>query len=392
MIFSADSGVFGSQDRAPAFKTSEAMDQGEALQLHGVTKRYGDVAAVDNISLGLRRGRIMALLGPSGCGKTTTLRMIAGFIQPDEGTIWIGQRDMRGVKPYERNVGLVFQDYALFPHLTVAQNVAYGLKQRRWARRDIPGRVAAMLKLVRLESFGDRRPTALSGGQQQRVALARALATDPELMLLDEPLSALDAKLRQELQLELKAILTASNATTIIVTHDQEEAMSLAEEIVVMNDGKVLQIGSPVDIYRNPNSVEVARFIGRSNWLAGRLTEGTPDGLVVFDSSDGRFKIRAFEGAFFPRDCQLCVRPEAWRILPEHNRDNVVSGRVIDATYLGADVHVLAELPSGTRVLAIQRGRAAYNWRRGADIHLAFDAADALLFDGHGWTIRCPTG
>jgi putative spermidine/putrescine transport system ATP-binding protein/putrescine transport system ATP-binding protein len=355
----------------------------DVLELAGVTKRYGGVAAVADISISLRRGRIMALLGPSGCGKSTTLRMIAGFTHPDEGTIKIAGKDMTGVKPYERNVGLVFQDYALFPHLTVAQNIAYGLKQRGWARREIPDRIAAMLNLVRLQSFGERFPAALSGGQQQRVALARALATRPELVLLDEPLSALDAKLRQELQLELKEILVASDATTIIVTHDQEEAMSLAEEIVVMKDGKVLQVGAPTAIYRKPNSIEVARFIGRSNWLSGSVTAATPDG-VLFDSPDGHFALRAPGGGSLPRQGQLCIRPEAFRIVTTDAPAgrNAIRGRIINVTYLGAEVHLLAELASGTRILAVEHERAAEGRVRGDSILLAFDETDGIIFDG----------
>src|SRR5215475_5788207 len=224
------------------------------LEVRNVSKRYGTTSAVSDVSFSVRSGQILALLGPSGCGKTTTLRMIAGFVDPDEGTIEIGGRDMRDVRPHERNVGLVFQDYALFPHLSVEQNVAYGLRQRGDARDAIARRVEEMLTLVHLKGFEARRPPGLSGGQQQRVAIT------PEVMLLDEPLSALDAKLRQELRFELKQILQAARCTTLIVTHDQEEAMSLADEIIVMDHGRVLQQGNAAGIYNAPSSRAVAEF------------------------------------------------------------------------------------------------------------------------------------
>ena len=218
------------------------------VEFSGVTKRFGGVAAISDISFSVAAGETIALLGPSGCGKTTILRLIAGFEQPNEGAIMIGGRDMHGLRPYERNVGLLFQHYALFPHMTVAENVAYGLRYRGAASRTIPGRVREMLELVRMGEFADRRPDRLSGGQQQRVALARALATRPTLLLLDEPLSALDAKLRYDLRNELKQLLAAVGSTVIVVTHDQEEAMSLGERVFVMNRGTLMQIGSPNDV------------------------------------------------------------------------------------------------------------------------------------------------
>src|SRR6516164_8702491 len=241
------------------------------LELNGVSKRYGNTPAVVDVSFAVHSGQTFALLGPSGCGKTTILRMIAGFVEPDDGSLMLGGREMRGVRPHERNVGLVFQDYALIPHLTVEQNVAYGLRQRGVPRDAAAVRVGEMLALVRLANFADGRPSGLSGGQQQRVALARAMAVTPEVMLLDEPLSALDAKLRQELRSELKQILQAAHCTTLIVTHDQEEAMSLADEIIVMDRGRILQRGDAPAIYHAPLTRTVAEFIGRTNWFEGTL-------------------------------------------------------------------------------------------------------------------------
>ena len=258
----------------------------DGVEFRGVTKRFGALAAIDDISFSVGQGETIALLGPSGCGKTTILRMIAGFESPNQGSVLIGGRDMAGLKPYERNVGLLFQHYALFPHMSVAQNVAYGLRHRGHAVSDIPRRVAEMLDLVQLSGFSNRRPDQLSGGQQQRVALARALAIHPNLLLLDEPLSALDAKLRHELRVELKQVLAAVGSTAIVVTHDQEEAMSLGERVFVMSRGTIMQIGTPNDIYWRPTSRFVAEFMGRANWLRGRL-EPRDATSALFRSASG---------------------------------------------------------------------------------------------------------
>src|SRR6266568_8679295 len=243
------------------------------IQFRNVIKRFGATTAVDDVTFAVGAGETVSLLGPSGCGKTTTLRLISGFEEPDGGVIEIVGESMVGKRPYERNVGLLFQHYALFPHMTVAENVAYGLKHRRWPRAEIPDRVREMLRLVQLQGFEERRPGQMSGGQQQRVALARVLATRPKLVLLDEPLSALDAKLREELRLELKQILTAVGSPTIVVTHDQDEAMSLADRIIVMNRGRIEQVGTPDEIYARPRTAFVAGFIGRTNWFHGRLEQ-----------------------------------------------------------------------------------------------------------------------
>ena len=234
-----------------------------ALEIVGVTKRFGQVIAVDDVSFVVGSGEFISLLGPSGCGKTTTLRLIAGFERPDTGRVLIAGNDVAGRRPYERNVGLLFQQYALFPHMTVEQNVAFGLRHRGFPKVDIHTRVGEMLELVELSGLAARRPGQLSGGQQQRVALARALAIQPQVVLLDEPLSALDAKLRQELRIELKNILRAVGSTAIIVTHDQEEAMSLAERIIVMHRGRILQEGTPEEIRKDPTVIDA--YLGGSS-------------------------------------------------------------------------------------------------------------------------------
>src|SRR5882757_9521308 len=225
-----------------------------AVEFEGIVKRFGETLALDAISFSVEKGETISLLGPSGCGKSTLLRLIAGFERPDSGVIKIDGESMAGLKPYERNVGLLFQHYALFPHMTVKQNISYGLVQRKYPAAAVSGRVEEMLSLVQLVGFENRRPHQLSGGQQQRVALARALATSPSLLLLDEPLSALDAKLRHELRHEIKALQRTLGVTTIMVTHDQEEALTMADRIVVMNQGVVEQVGTPQEIYRRPES------------------------------------------------------------------------------------------------------------------------------------------
>ena len=352
------------------------------LELRHVTKRYDTAPAVADVSFSMESGQTLALLGPSGCGKTTTLRMIAGFVEPDEGSIEIGGRDMRDVRPHERNVGLVFQDYALFPHLTVAHNVAYGLRQRGDGRAAVARRVQEMLALVHLEGLGERRPADLSGGQQQRVALARAMAITPEVMLLDEPLSALDARLRQELRLELKQILQAAHCSTLIVTHDQEEAMSLADEIIVMDRGRILQQGDALAIYHAPRTRTVADFIGRANWFEGRLGPPVRNALREFVAAEGTFMVTA--GALSDSAAgQFCVRPERLRILApdEAVADglNLVQGTLVSAVYLGSEIHHAVKLASGRTVICIEQNLDQALPAAGTELRIVFRPADCIL-------------
>ena len=259
------------------------------VELVGVTKRYGAVAAVDAIDLEVHPGEFLSLLGPSGCGKTTTLRLIAGFERPDEGEVRIGGNDVSRVAPYRRDVNTVFQSYALFPHLSVSENVAYGLKQRGLGRSERRARATEMLELVRLTGFGGRKPRQLSGGQQQRVALARALVMHPRVLLLDEPLGALDLKVRKELQIELKRIQEEIGITFVYVTHDQEEALAMSDRVVVMNGGRIEQIGAPHEIYDAPATEWIAGFIGDTNFLTldGREVAIRPERLRVAASGEG---------------------------------------------------------------------------------------------------------
>jgi len=241
------------------------------LQLTGLTKTYGDFRAVAGVDLDIAQGELVVLLGPSGCGKTTTLRMIAGFVAPTAGEIRLGGEDITRRPPWKRNTGLVFQSYALFPHLTVANNVAFGLRMRKVPAGEIADRLAEVLRLVRLEALADRLPRELSGGQQQRVALARALVIEPDILLLDEPLSNLDAKLRHEVRVEIRELQKKLGLTTVMVTHDQEEALTMADRLVVMSNGQVQQVGSQRELYEHPANTFVAGFVGRTNFLRGRI-------------------------------------------------------------------------------------------------------------------------
>jgi putative spermidine/putrescine transport system ATP-binding protein/putrescine transport system ATP-binding protein len=353
----------------------------KVLEVRNVTKRFGGVVAVDNLSFSIDAGETVALLGPSGCGKTTNLRMIAGFEVPDEGSIIISGKNMHGSAPYERNVGLLFQDYALFPHMTVAENVAYGLKRRRFERSAMTARLEEMLDLVKLAGLQDRFPGQLSGGQQQRVALARALATRPEVLLLDEPLSALDAKLRESLRLELKAILGATGSTTIVVTHDQEEAMSLAERVIVMDRGHIMQEGDPVEIYARPANRFVAEFIGRTNWFTGRLGEETSPGIRRFIRPNGG-DIHVVAESDLAAQYDLCVRPERMSIETELERTsalNSLRGTIVEIAAIGADVHIYVVLDSGERIVATRKNSRRPIERIGETIRVTFAPEDGAL-------------
>jgi putative spermidine/putrescine transport system ATP-binding protein len=282
------------------------------IKLTDVTKRYGSLTTVDKLNLDINQGEFIAFLGPSGCGKTTTLRMIAGLTLPDAGSIRFGRRDVTALPPYERNAGIVFQSYALFPHMTIEQNVAFGLEMRKIPRAEIGQRVRNALRLVRMDHFAQRMPKQLSGGQQQRAALARAIVYEPDALLLDEPLSALDAKLRHEVRNELRALTSKLGLTTVFVTHDQDEAISVADRIVVMSNGRIEQIGTPSEIYEMPANMFVAEFIGASNSL-----EGEDDGAGRFRLKDGQVVGFGHVGATSQRNT-ISIRPERIRL---HRRD-----------------------------------------------------------------------
>jgi spermidine/putrescine transport system ATP-binding protein len=316
------------------------------VEIIGVTKRFGSVTAVDAMDLSIARGTFYSLLGPSGCGKTTTLRMIAGFEQPTEGEILLAGQPIAGVPPYQRNINTVFQHYALFPHMDVAQNVGYGLRQRKVGKAEEQRRVAEALELVRLGGYGKRRTWEMSGGQQQRVALARALVNRPTVLLLDEPLGALDLKLRKEMQLELKALQREVGITFVYVTHDQEEALTMSDMIVVMRDGRIQQQGGPTELYEQPVNRFVADFIGTSNFLEATVVQPPDEGRrVVVRSASGltlRGRVTDADAALRAGDTvTVASRPERLQVVPAEAATvagpdiTQIPGRVQQGTYLG---------------------------------------------------------
>jgi spermidine/putrescine transport system ATP-binding protein len=329
------------------------MDNVADVELQGVRKSFREVVAVDDLSVRVERGEFFSLLGPSGCGKTTTLRMIAGFEHPTEGEILIQGRPMGGTPPFARAVNTVFQHYALFPHMTVAENVGFGLRMSRRRRSEIAERVRAALELVRLAGYGDRRPRELSGGQQQRVALARALINEPAVLLLDEPLGALDLKLRKEMQAELKRLQRTVGITFIYVTHDQEEALTMSDRIAVMNGGRIAQLGSPEEIYERPQSRFVADFIGESNFLDGIVRGVDPDRVIVDLDEGGAAAAPPLADPVHPGErVTIAVRPEHVRLRVEHDQAGGVRGRVEEVVYRGSDTIVVARVGADSVIRA----------------------------------------
>ena len=318
------------------------------VRLENVTKRFQDVVAVDDLSLEVESGKFYALLGPSGCGKTTTLRMIGGFEDPTEGTIYLGERTVTGLPPHKRDVNTVFQSYALFPHLSIYENVAFGLRRKGVRGSDLKGRVEQMLRVVGLEGYGGRRPRQLSGGQQQRVALARALVNGPRVLLLDEPLGALDLKLRKEMQLELKRIQHEMQLTFVHVTHDQEEAMTMADSIVVMNRGRIEQAGEPAELYERPRTAFVANFLGVSNLLAG--TVAGPEAVRL----DGGEVLKVDRAVLNGRTGAVSVgiRPEKIRI--DGDDVNTIAGTIVERAYVGVSTQYVVQTPMGQVSVYVQ--------------------------------------
>jgi putrescine transport system ATP-binding protein len=305
------------------------------VSFDNVTKRFGDFVAVDGLTLDIFAREFFALLGPSGCGKTTLLRLLAGFEQPDFGRVVLDGEDLAGVPPYRRPVNMMFQSYALFPHMTVAGNVAFGLKQDGLPKDEIAARVDEMLALVQLRPLAHRKPEQLSGGQRQRVALARALAKHPKVLLLDEPLAALDRKLREETRFELKELQRRLMTTFVIVTHDQEEAMTVADRIAVMNEGNLAQVGTPAEVYERPNSRWVAGFLGEINLIEGRVTAVYPSFVMV--EREG-MRLRVAHQPIAPGPAAVALRPEKIRVMhtvPDGSFENGAAGMVTDIGYLG---------------------------------------------------------
>jgi len=354
------------------------------VEVERVTKSFGDFKAVDDVSLKIYKGEIFCLLGASGCGKTTLLRMLGGFETPSSGRIFIDGEDMTGVPPYERPVNMMFQSYALFPHMTVEQNVAFGLKQDGVPKAEISDRVATMLELVKLGGLGKRKPHQLSGGQKQRVALARSLVKRPKLLLLDEPLGALDKKLREHTQFELVSLQDKLGVTFIVVTHDQEEAMTLASRIGVMNHGEIVQAGTPSEIYEFPGSKFVADFVGSVNIFEGKLIEDEPEHIRIASDELGA-TIYVSHGISAPPEAIVwaAIRPEKifMSTAPPEGTDNVVRGAVQDIAYLGDLSIYLVKLATGKVVRVTQpntsRHAEAITWDQ--QVYLSWDSTSPVI-------------
>jgi spermidine/putrescine ABC transporter ATP-binding subunit len=358
----------------PAARVSGPESRGAGIELRGVTKRYGGNVALREIDMEIEDGEFFCLLGPSGCGKTTTLNLIGGFVGPSEGTIWLRGKRIDTLPPHKRPVNTVFQSYALFPHMSVRDNVAFGLKMDRVSRDETGRRVDEALALVGLEEFGSRSPAQLSGGQQQRVAVARALVKRPAVLLLDEPLGALDLKLRQRLQVELSEIHREVGTTFVYVTHDQEEAMSMADRIAVMNLGRIEQLGTPFEIYRHPTSRFVADFIGDANFLDVRL-----DGDVAVLADGTRVP---GEGGSLRGQASLMVRPEALRIGdPDTAPNAALKGRVVQSSFLGTRLRIAIQTPfSEAPLIAALPGEAPSSApAEETEVAVWWEPADAIL-------------
>jgi iron(III) transport system ATP-binding protein len=308
-----------------------------SIRIQQLTKRFGPTTALSDINLEILPGELFFLLGPSGCGKTTLLRTLAGFYLPDEGQVWFGDQDVTLLAPHKRNTGMMFQSYALWPHLTVAQNVAFGLEERKVAQPELRRRVNEALESVRMSAFADRRPAQLSGGQQQRIALARALVIRPTCLLLDEPLSNLDAKLRLEMRAEIRRVCQEFKLTTVYVTHDQKEALSISDRMAVLEGGRILQVGTPREIYSHPVRRSVAHFIGETDFIAGTVFSAG-GGQAIVDTALGRFEGVLGDPRSHPAAgtaVTLSIRPECWKLSRERSQPNSISGRIGASLYLG---------------------------------------------------------
>ncbi len=349
--------------------------------VESITKRFGEVTAVDNLSLSVEQGEFLTLLGPSGCGKTTLLRMIAGFEEPTAGRILIGDRDVTYVPAHRRPANMVFQRYALFPHLSVFENVAFGLHVKKISEDEISRRVERMLSLVQLEGFGKRQVNQLSGGQAQRVALARALVNEPEVLLLDEPLGALDLKIRQQMEMELKLLHAELGMTFIYVTHDQEEAMTVSDRIVVMRQGKIVQDGAPQQIYANPANSFVADFIGHSNLIPARVSQPEA-GILHF--LNGAFLTRVCPELESGQEVKVLLRPEVFHVYTVEPDDqaNVGCGQVIDTTFKGSYIDYLVDVSDWRLKVHESIHEGSQIFIKGDMIFLSWSPEDALVLAG----------
>jgi len=354
------------------------------VHLEKVTVRYPKVVALDQITLTIHQEEFLALLGPSGCGKTTAIRVIGGFIAPDEGNVFIDRKRVEQLPPYKRNIGIVFQNYALFPHKTVFGNIAFGLRMKKEGRDEIEKKVIETLKLLRLSGFEDRYPHQLSGGQQQRVALARALVTNPSVLLLDEPLGALDKKLREEMQIELRGLQKRLGITTVFVTHDQEEALTMADRIAILNTGRIEQIGTPSEIYESPVNRFVSDFIGISNILRLKV-ESVEATSIRCALGDYRFRVPRMERIPSGDIIEVAIRPEKINLNsePSGTEENVVAGEVERLIYRGAVSLLFVKMADDTSlVVQLQNLQGQSNPRVGEKVHLSWPAEACKILTG----------
>jgi spermidine/putrescine ABC transporter ATP-binding subunit len=362
------------------------------VQFVNVSKTFGDLKAVDSLSIEIQKGEFFSLLGPSGCGKTTTLRLLAGFEEPDEdgGEVRLLGEVVNKKRPYERRIAMVFQNYALFPHLTVARNVSFGLEQRQTPKDQIDDRVRRALEMVRLKPdvFSGRMPSQLSGGQRQRVALARALVLEPAILLLDEPLGAIDLKLRKEMQLELKALNKQLGTTFIYVTHDQEEALTMSDRIAVMDNARVAQLGTPAEIYENPRTAFVAKFIGESNFFEGQVDERCSGGWLIRQNGNDCFQVPNHPGLLEGRPVRIAVRPEwmdVWRTDSVPAGENALNGVIREIIYLGETMHVIVTVPGSGDVTVAVRNEGQLikplGWKRGDPVAVAWLPEDCQVLE-----------
>ena len=353
-----------------------------SITLRNITKQFGRTSAVDGIDLTIPSGDLFFLLGPSGCGKTTLLRMIAGFIEPTAGQVVFGEKDVTALPPNKRNTGMVFQSYALWPHMSVAENVAYGLKIRKLDKPARDRKVAKALESVRMAEYADRKPNQLSGGQQQRVALARALVIEPTVLLLDEPLSNLDAKLRLEMRSEIRRLCTETGITTVYVTHDQKEALSMADGVAVLKDGAVQQVGPPRELYERPRSRFVADFLGETNFIAGTIAGGASgNGSITIETPAGQLISRTASDSSAPdagSAITCSVRPEAVRIVDTPAAENAMTGTRVETIYLGEVAQHIVQMPGGNRIKAYELNPRHFG-EPGDAMHLTVAAEDIIV-------------
>ncbi len=360
-------------------------DRMSGIHLEHISQHFGEQIALNDVSLTVNEGEFFSLLGPSGCGKSTLLNIIGGFLEPTKGVVYIGDQNVTNLPPYQRKTGMVFQSYALFPHLTVFDNVAYGLKVQKKKKAEIKEKVMESLSLVQLEAFAKRMPHQLSGGQQQRVAIARALAIQPSVLLLDEPLSNLDAKLRKNMQTELRNIQRNVGITTILVTHDQEEALSLSDRVGILGEGKIQQIGTPLEVYRQPNNRFVAEFIGQVNLFEAVYDEAKAIFIVphLIQSNGQEVQLKAAAHQEKKEKHLLMLRPERINISSEREdvQSNYVSGVLADVSYIGHSLRLVVELDSGEMIVHASDAAFPELPKAGEAIHINWQPEDIVFLD-----------